>query len=242
MTDGSTYHVGVTLLPYSVVRDSDSESELETVRPSMTDEAELVVRAPPDATADAIEAALDDRRDWLLDALYGLAERHDRLPARSFESGDTLLYGGHRRPLRVAESPVEVPELRFDGGRFALRVPRDGDASAAARSRAVRDWYVAHAADVLPACAARMERDDPADVHVDSLTRRWVRVDDGRVTLHWRLLLAPRPVAAYAVAHALVRREYEPPESAFWAAVEALVPNPRSRSRWLRLNGARLRI
>ena len=238
VTDGPTYHVGVTPLPYTVERDPG----LATVTPSMTDEATLRIRAPSDATAADIGAALDDRRAWVLDALYGLTERRDRLPVRSFESGDRLLYGGRRRPLRVAESPVDEPQLQFDGGRFALRVPREGETDAAARSRTVRDWYVDHARDALSACAARVADDAVPRLRVDALDRRWVRVDDGRITLHWRLVLAPRPVAAYAVAHALVRRDHEPTDDAFWTAVEALAPAARSRSTWLRLNGARLRI
>ena len=87
--DGPVFHVGVTPVPYTV----ECESGLAGVRPSMTAAAELVVRAPPAATAADVEAALDDRRAWLLDSLYGLVERHDRLPTRSFESGDGLLYG-----------------------------------------------------------------------------------------------------------------------------------------------------
>lgn len=237
--DGPVFHVGVTPVPYTV----ECESGLAGVRPSMTAAAELVVRAPPAATTADVEAALDDRRAWLLDSLYGLVERHDRLPTRSFESGDGLLYGGQRRPLRVAESPVDEPRLQFDGARFALRVPRGGT-EPAARSRAVVDWYVAHAEDVLSTCAAHLVDDPPApDVRAADLDRRWVQVTaDGRIDLHWRLVLAPRPIAAYVVAHALVGREHDPADPAFWTAVEALVPNARASGRWLRRNGARLRI
>jgi len=237
--DEAVFHVGVTPLPYTV----EYESGLAGIRPSMTAAAELVVRAPPAATPADVETALDDRRAWLLDSLYGLAERRDRLPARSFESGDGLLYGGRRRPLRVAESPVDEPQLRFDGSRFALRIPREGT-DASARSRAVVDWYVAHAGDVLSTCAAQLADDRPApDVRAADLDRRWAQVTaDGRIDLHWRLVLAPRPITAYVVAHTLVGRERDPADPAFWTAVEALVPNARASGRWLRRNGGRLRI
>jgi predicted metal-dependent hydrolase len=61
---------------------------------------------------------------------------------------------------------------------------------------------------------------------------------DGRIDLYWRLVLAPRPIAA----HALVGRDRDPADPGFWTAVEALVPNARASGRWLRRNGARLRI
>lgn len=238
-SDGPRYHVGVTAVPYTVER----EVGRETADPSLTDDAELVVRAPLDATVADIETALDDRRAWVLDSLYGLAERRDPRRDRSFAGGERLLYGGQRHPLRVAESPIDEPRLQFDGSRFALRVPREGGANVRSRRRAVVDWYVDHAAEALPACAARIAGDRPLPpVDVAESGRRWVRTADDRLVVHWRLVLVPRPVAAYAIAHALVRRDHDPDTAAFWAAVDVLVPNARTRESWLRHNGARLRI
>lgn len=234
-SDRRRYHLGVTAVPYSVER----EDGREAIDPSLTGDAELVVRAPVDASPAAVEAALDDRRTWLLDSLY---RRPDPDRERAFTNGDTLLYGGRRRPLRVAESPVDEPRLQFDGSRFALRIPADGDAGSSERRRTVVDWYVARAAEALPECARRVADDRPPSVDVEDLGRRWVRIDADRLRCHWRLVLAPRPVAAYAVAHALVRRDHDPDDPAFWTAVDARTPNALSRERWLRHNGARLRI
>ncbi|RMB25174.1 M48 family metallopeptidase [Haloplanus aerogenes] len=232
----SRYHVGVTAIPYTV----DRESGRETIDLSLTGDAELVVRAPVDATTADVAAALDDRRAWLLDSLYG---RADPDHVRAFTSGESLLYGGRRRPLRVAESPIDDPSLQFDGSRFVLRVPRDGDAGSADRRRAVVDWYRTRAAELLPDCARGVAGDRPVpSLTVDDVGRRWVRIHGDRLRLHWRLVLAPRPVAAYTVAHALVRRDHDPDEPAFWTAVDALAPNARASERWLRLNGARLHI
>ncbi|MFB6101467.1 MAG: M48 family metallopeptidase [Haloplanus sp.] len=233
------YHVGVTAVPYTV----DHEAGRTAVACSMTGEMELRVRAPADATAAAIESALDDRRTWIMDTLYGLSERPDPRLDRSFTNGEKLLWGGQHHRLQVSESTVDEPCLHFDGSRFGLRLPRDGDTSVSARRRAVLDWYADHAADVLPACAAHVADDRPLPpITVDELDRRWVRRADGALRLHWRLALAPRPVAAYVIAHALVRADHDPDEAAFWDAVGRLVSNPCSRRMWLRHNGSRLRI
>lgn len=234
---GNVYHAGVTPVPYTVEREADRER----IDASLTGDAELAVRAPPAATTADVESALSAREAWLLDSLYGLAERPDPRNGRSFAGGERLLYGGRRHPLRIAESPVDEPRLQFDGARFALRVPRDGDASVRARRRAVVDWYVDHAQSALPEVASRVA-DDPGVVDVEALDRRWVRRDADRLALHWRLVLAPRPVAAYAVAHAFLRRDHDPTTDAFWTAMDDLVPSARRRGVWLRLNGARLRI
>ena len=174
-------------------------------------------------------------------SLYGLAEGPDPRHRRAFERGEKLLYGGQRYPLRVAESPVETPRVTFDGAHFILRVPRD-DASPTARRDAVLDWYRDHARDVIPACAAAVAPADPPPVDVGAPDRRWVCDAGDRLLAHWRLVFLPRPVAAYAVAHALVGRQYDPSAPAFWTALDARVPNARSRGDWLRQNGARLRL
>ena len=241
MTDDSptesVVHAGVTPVPYTVERDPDRDR----VVPSMTADATVVVRVPPSATTTDVEAALGARTGWLLDSLYGLAEGPDPRHRRAFERGEKLLYGGQRYPLRVAESPVETPRVTFDGAHFILRVPRD-DASPTARRDAVLDWYRDHARDVIPACAAAVAPADPPPVDVGAPDRRWVCDAGDRLLAHWRLVFLPRPVAAYAVAHALVGRQYDPSAPAFWTALDARVPNARSRGDWLRQNGARLRL
>ena len=116
------------------------------------------------------------------------------------------------------------------------------DASPTARRDAVLDWYRDHARDVIPACAAAVAPADPPPVDVGAPDRRWVCDAGDRLLAHWRLVFLPRPVAAYAVAHALVGRQYDPSAPAFWTALDARVPNARSRGDWLRQNGARLRL
>nr|WP_283102359.1 YgjP-like metallopeptidase domain-containing protein [Haloplanus sp. XH21] len=208
----------------------------------MTPDMELTVRAPAEASAAAVEAALDDRRAWVLDTLYGLAEQPDPRLGHDFTNGEKLLYRGKKHRLRVSESSVDEPAFTFDGTRFGLRIPRDEETPATERRRAVVDWYVAHAEDVLPSCVATVADGDPVPpVAVTESGRRWIRVDE-TLTLHWRLVLAPREIVAYVVAHGLARRDHDPSTEAFWEAVDRRVPDSRVRRSWLRHNGAQLRL
>jgi len=233
--DGPVYHVGVTPVPYTVERDPEADA----VDLSMTADATVTVSAPPSATPADVEETLDARQAWLLDSLYGLAARPRR--GRRFERSEKLRYGGRRYPLTVAESQIDSPRLTFDGSRFLLRIPRRG-AIRDARRRAVHEWYLDRASDVLPECAADVATETPPTVCVGSPDRRWVRDAGDRLDLHWRLVLLPRPVAGYAVAHALVRRTHDPSDPEFWTALDARVSNAQSRGTWLRRNGGRVRI
>lgn len=215
----------------------------------MESDLALTVRAPPSATVADVEAALDDREEWLLDTLYGLAERPDPRRVDPLSSGDRLPYDGRPYALTVVEGSVDDPTLHFDGQGFTLRVPAI-DADSARRREAVVDWYRDRADDVLPSRATRVVGDaDVGDVRVAVGTPgrepATLDVTEGRplrLTLQWRLLLAPPPVQMYVVAHELARVGNEPGSAAFWDAVARLVPGYRRCRSWLRENGAGLTV
>lgn len=63
---------------------------------------------------------------------------------------------------------------------------------------------------------------------------------DGRLSLSWRLIFAPREVAAYVVAHEVAHLKHMNHSAAFWRAVESLVGNIKAPRAWLRRHGGSL--
>ena len=62
----------------------------------------------------------------------------------------------------------------------------------------------------------------------------------GHLNLSWRLILAPREVARYVVAHEVAHRRELNHSPAFWQLVENLVGPYTESDRWLSKNGATL--
>lgn len=235
------YHIGQTVIPYDV----EWSSERETIGLSMESDMELLVRAPTDATLDDIERVLEDKKQWILETLYGIAEQQDPPLDKEFLSGEKLLYNGRRYRLKVFEERIVEPELHFEDNQFALRVPAEDTATVKRKRQTVVDWYAERAAEELPERADRFIDKLGASnvtIEVQEIHRRWGEFKDGQVMLHWRLILAPRKIQDYVIAHELAHFKHDEHSDAFWNSVGTLVPDYRDRREWLRVNGATLRI
>ena len=62
----------------------------------------------------------------------------------------------------------------------------------------------------------------------------------GNLNFNCLLMLAPRQVVTYVVVHELAHRKHMDHSPAFWAEVEAILPDYRESIRWLKTNGGKL--
>ena len=62
----------------------------------------------------------------------------------------------------------------------------------------------------------------------------------GNLNFNCLLMLAPRQVVTYVVVHELAHRKHMDHSPAFWAEVEAILPDYRESVRWLKTNGGKL--
>jgi len=62
----------------------------------------------------------------------------------------------------------------------------------------------------------------------------------GNLSFSWRLILAPREVLEYVVAHEVAHLVHLNHSEAFWQQVEALYPHYETSRDWLKKNGAKL--
>jgi predicted metal-dependent hydrolase len=60
---------------------------------------------------------------------------------------------------------------------------------------------------------------------------------EGNISLNCLLLLAPEEVLTYVIVHELCHRKYMDHSSAFWAAVEEVLPDYRVHRKWLKDQG-----
>ena len=62
----------------------------------------------------------------------------------------------------------------------------------------------------------------------------------GNLNYNWRLIFAPEEVVDYIVVHELAHRKEMNHSPAFYAIVEAILPNYKACQKWLRENGGAL--
>jgi predicted metal-dependent hydrolase len=110
--------------------------------------------------------------------------------------------------------------------------------------RRLKDWLKAEARTIFSAWA----RDFAARLNVrvtrvalrDTKSRWGSCTRDGKLSLSWRLMLAPRDIAAYVVAHEVAHLKHMNHSPAFWRVVESLVGNIKTPRAWLRRHGSSL--
>lgn len=78
-------------------------------------------------------------------------------------------------------------------------------------------------------------------ITIRNQTSRWGSCSsEGNLNFNCLLMLTPAPVLDYVIVHELAHRKQMNHSAAFWAEVEAVLPDYRERLRWLKQNGGAL--
>ena len=209
----------------------------------------LRVTLPAREPESKIEPFLRSRRRWLFRALKRFARLSTIIPDRVLEHGAKVPYLGTELTLDVSLAPKrDSREARTSasgvgrlGDSLIVTVPRR---TAKTIRETLRAWYTAEAHRELAGRATAI-----ASKH--GLTYRKIVIGDqksrwgscypnGTISLNWRLMLAPEPVATYLVCHELAHLAHPNHSKAYWAKVEKLCPSYREQETWLRKFGLSL--
>lgn len=195
----------------------------------------VVVTLPPRAGRPAGMALLMDHADWV-------ARRLAALPgAVPFEDGALVPVEGvehrirHMRPGtlegRRGTAWLEAGELCVAGDPAFL-------------PRRVADFLRAEARRRLSVLVAEKAAESglrPSRVTVKDTRTRWGSCATSRaLAFSWRLVMAPRFVQDYVVAHEVAHLRHMNHGPRFWALVDTLTPHTRTAVAWLREEGPRL--
>jgi predicted metal-dependent hydrolase len=191
---------------------------------------EIVLVRPRRCSDHTVEAFLTEKRAWI-------ARQRSRLPLRlKLADGIELPLLGERCMVRAAPTAKRG-------------VWRDGDVihvSGAAEhlARRLKDYLKAEARGTFSGWArsyASLLNVKVSRVSVRDTVSRWGSCTrDGRLSLSWRLMFAPRAVAAYVVAHEVAHLKHMNHSAAFWRTVDRLAPDMTTSRAWLRRHGAEL--
>lgn len=230
-------------VPYHVVR-----SRRRTVAVSIRDDGSVEVRAPARTSRAEIHAVVLGFRGWIERNRAVTLDRLASRVTRRFEDGETFEVHGERLTLRVVA--VAGGPCRATRTGAELRV---GVAEAVPSPerlphvrRAVFAWLLARAAEVVDARhrdLAPLVGTSAVRIVLKEMRTRWGSCGpDRRMSLNWRLVLAPPDVLDYVLVHELCH-VFEPNHSrAFWARVESVLPHARQSRRWLRNHGDELTV
>lgn len=204
----------------------------------------LTVRAAQRVTLREIDAAVQEKRAWIVARLAEQRERAERARATRivWRDGTSIDYLGAK--LTVALDPTralaagqaalldDVPPTA--NRRLFVGLPRD--ASAERIQDAVQSWLQREARRVFAERAAHFAERLGVRVRrlsLSSAATRWGSANaNGSVRLHWRLIEHPSATIDYVVAHELAHLREMNHGPRFWQVVESVLPDYReARSR-----------
>lgn len=193
---------------------------------------EAVVSAPSLRGLKDAVAFAKARHDWILQV-------RRREPERApFAPGLRLEIRGH--PVTLAEAPGVVTPRAVEG-EDGWRLVTSGDAKVYARrvERHLRAQALKAFQSETDACAAKLGVSG-VKVSLFDARARWGSCTPGRKAIRysWRVILAPREVFSYLVAHEVAHLKHPDHSPAFWATVTELYGRDWKPARaWLKEQG-----
>src|SRR5881227_3701101 len=153
------------------------------------------------------------KQRWIERTLRRYRQAEEESPSVSLVDGGSVPYLGSELRLRV----------RVEPGRVRPHVARRGeDLRVAATARAGSEY---------------------TSLSIRGQRTRWASCSNqGSMSFNWRLLLAPEEILDYVVEHEVAHLEVLGHSQRFWRLLASRCPDYREHERWLRKNGAALRL
>lgn len=192
------------------------------------------VTVPPHVPAREIATFIERHHDWLTLKLSQYPDRPQLKPGLKVpylgRAHVIIVHDGTRGTTRITEG-ADGPELHVHGG-------------AAQTGKRVADFLKRDAKRMIEPMALDLARKTGKRVRRitfrDTSSRWGSCTSDGALSFSWRIMMAPRKIVHYLVAHEVAHLTHLDHSAAFWALTKDLCPDTDECRAWLKRNGAKL--
>ena len=214
---------GRQIIPYQL-----SYAKRKTLEIAVHPDGRIAVKAPEDASMDAIEKRLKKRAGWIIHQLDYFRQFHPRTPDRSYIRGESHLYLGRHYRLKFHSHPPEGVTL--SQGRLCVSA---GKHPTPDRIKGFLDvWYTQKAElqfqESMERCwpaFKRLKLQHPK-LHIRHMKTRWGSLSQkGTLTLNTNLVKAPKECIDYVVTHELCHLVHHNHSPDFYKLLSKSMPN-----------------
>ena len=204
----------------------------------------VLVRAPEWVDDDEVANIVESKHYWIYKGLAEWRDLNASRVLREYKNGEGFLYLG--RAYRLSLVGDQCEPLQLKNGRFMLRrdVVEQGGVEAA--KTAFQAFYVEKGIDRLRSRVAYYAPKvgvAPSGVEVRDVGHRWASCSStGKLSFHWKCMMAPQTIINYVVVHELCHLHHRDHSKEFWNEVDKILPTYREQKEWLRKNGANLEV
>ncbi len=218
---------------YLLVR---SRKRKRTISLQLRKDGRAVIHAPWRTSVVEIEEFFRRKKSWLEEKRREMEKQNRESTPRTFASGEVFLFLGTPYELEIDEGGNGNAPLAFSGNCFYLKradIPR---------ARALfTAWYRQRAEEHL---AQRLDRYSsllslyPRGMRLSDARCRWGTCShDNRISLSWRLVMAPPSVIDYVVVHELIHMRVKNHSRRFWGLLAETIPGYAAEKAWLHEKG-----
>ena len=199
----------------------------------------VVVKAPAEATLDAVLEHLQRKAGWIIRQRDRFADFGPAMPPKRYVSGETHRYLGRQYRLRVTNGLTE--SVKLIGRYFEIVTADKTDTQTVAKQ--LESWYryrATHAfAEHLDQClkSSYFRELDPPRWSIRRMKRRWGScTKSGSILLNLLLIQVSPACIDYIIIHELCHLFHHSHDSAFYGLLDRAMPDWRERKRKLELN------
>ena len=215
-----------------------SKRRRKTISLYIKEDGRIVICVPYHTPKGEIEGFIKERESWVIKKISE-KERSIKETEKAFIPGEKFLYLGESYPLEIGDTNQKGLPLKLSFGKFIL----DKDHLEEARDLFIH-WYKREAKEKIEGrvhyFSNRLQL-FPKGLKITSAKYRWGSCSrDSRLSLSWRIIMAPLSVIDYVLIHELVHIKEKNHSKRFWTYLEAILPDYRKHRLWLKENGHRL--
>ncbi|UEL47220.1 M48 family metallopeptidase [Terrisporobacter hibernicus] len=219
---------------YAVIRRKRRSSSL-----IVENDGTIKLIVPLDTSNEDVEKIIESKRYWIYTKKAELESLNYSKIDRKFVSGQGFMYLGSSYRLEIVDT-LDV-DLKLYRGRFYLKKSKLENAAEVFKS-----FYREKGLKKIEE-RINLYKDmigvEPNKVRVMELQNRWAScTNKGNLNFNFKCIMAPLSIVDYIVVHELVHIKYKNHDSAFWNAIDKVMPDYEKRKEWLKNNGAALDI
>lgn len=195
----------------------------------------VVATVPFDASADAIQQAMQKRARWIWQSIDEFAKQKNAVLTKRYVSGETQFYLGKRYLLKVIVDADQVLNVKLSRGKLNVTLKHDSSNSVDDRALRVKPlidkWYQNKAkaifherlTELLP--KATWVTGIPS-FRVMAMKTQWGSCStNGNLMLNPHLVKAPKECIDYVILHELCHIAEHNHSERFWRLLTQVMPN-----------------
>lgn len=201
-------------------------------------DGKVLVRAPRFATNAMIDKFVTSKKEWIVTTRDKAREKHSRLPSLNAFNDGVLLFGER---VKVNRSKNKTASFDHKKGEFSFPTLSVADGKLMLE-KLYKKIAREHLHSRLEALAKQLGY-TVKHFRLSSARTRWGSCSSkGTISLNWKLIMAPRSVIDYVIAHELSHLDHMNHSKAFWDKVKKNFPGYERHRAWLKKNGKTLTL